>query len=61
MNTEKLINFLLLGLLIALVILFEFFPKAYREGVLDTQKEAFEKGYTIKEINKDDKVIYKWK
>lgn len=38
-------------------------PKAtqlYREGVNDTHKEAFENGLMIKEVTKDDTVIYRW-
>lgn len=32
----------------------------YRDGVKDTHKEAFEMGLMKKEIDKDDKVIYRW-
>lgn len=47
--------------ILALVI--SFFPKntiAYRQAVKDIHKEAFENGLMIKEINKDDQVIYRW-
>ena len=33
----------------------------YKKGVLDTHKEAYENGHMVKEITKDDKVIYRWK
>jgi hypothetical protein len=32
----------------------------YDKGVKDTHKEAFEMGLMKKEIDKDDKVIYRW-
>ena len=32
----------------------------YLKGVKDTHKEAFEMGLMKKEIDKDDKVIYRW-
>ena len=32
----------------------------YDLGVSDTYKEAFAQGLMIKEIDKDDKVIYRW-
>jgi hypothetical protein len=35
--------------------------KMYKDGVKDTQKVAFEKGYMEKIIGKDDNVIYVWK
>jgi hypothetical protein len=33
----------------------------YSDAVLDTHKEAYENGHMVKEITKDDKVIYRWK
>ena len=45
-------------------ITFSCFPKytiAYKEAVKDTYKEAYSKGFMVKEITDDDKVIYKWK
>lgn len=33
----------------------------YFNGVKATHKEAFERGFMVKEITKDDEVIYKWK
>lgn len=33
----------------------------YRAGVSDTHKEAFQRGFMVKEVTNDDKVIYKWK
>ena len=50
--------------LVALISICTLNPKItsnYREGVHDTHIEAFNRGYMIKEIIKDDKVIYKWK
>jgi hypothetical protein len=35
--------------------------KFYNSGVSDTHKEAFEHGLMVKEITKDDKVIYRWR
>lgn len=40
-----------------------FFPKytsMYELGVKDSQKEAYERGFMVKEITKDDKVVYRW-
>jgi len=44
-------------------ILLKIFPhtKHYYQGIEDTHKEAFEHGLMVKEIDKDDKVIYRWK
>lgn len=33
----------------------------YSNGIKDTHKEAYENGHMVKEISKDDKVIYRWK
>lgn len=33
----------------------------YHDGIRDTHKEAYENGHMVKEITKDDKVIYRWK
>lgn len=33
----------------------------YRMGIINTYKEAFDRGLMIKEVTKDDRVIYKWK
>jgi len=32
----------------------------YDRGVKDTHKEAYEHGLMVKEITKDDEVIYRW-
>jgi hypothetical protein len=32
----------------------------YEQGVKDTHKEAYEHGLMVKEIGKDDEVIYRW-
>ncbi len=46
-----------------IMLLFTIFPKTkhYHQGILETHKEAYSKGFMVKEIDKDDKVIYKWK
>lgn len=33
----------------------------HKMGVINTYKEAFDRGLMIKEVTKDDRVIYKWK
>lgn len=45
-----------------MVIALKVFPKTkhYYDGVRDTHKEAFSKGLMTKEIDKNDKVIYRW-
>lgn len=50
------------GILIVVlyVIMFPKWSCAYNEGVRDTHKEAFANGLMAKEIDKDDKVIYRW-
>lgn len=60
---EKFVGACLIIFVIVTIILFGFSPKytlAYKLGVSDTHKEAFSKGLMAKEIDKDDKVIYKW-
>jgi hypothetical protein len=32
----------------------------YEQGVKDAHKEAYEHGLMVKEISKDDQVIYRW-
>ena len=32
----------------------------YHDGIRATQKEAFENGLMVKEVDKDDKIIYRW-
>ena len=32
----------------------------YHDGVRATHKEAFENGLMVKEVDKDDQVIYRW-
>lgn len=49
-----------IALLIAVLRSFPSISYPYREGVKDTHKEAFEMGLMKKEIDKDDKVIYRW-
>jgi hypothetical protein len=34
--------------------------RTYEQGVKDTHKEAHSHGLMTKEIDKDDKVIYRW-
>jgi hypothetical protein len=48
------------GLMIQKVSINEGFEQGKQRGIADTHKEAFEHGLMIKEITKDDKVIYKW-
>ncbi len=36
------------------------FSEGFERGVSNTHKEAFEYGLMVKEITKDDKVIYRW-
>lgn len=52
------------GGMLSMGILFNIFSeqnKFYIQGVKDTHKEAFENGLMVKEITKDDKVIYRWR
>lgn len=54
------------GIVIGMAILAisqEAWPKVFRiynDGVRAAQKEAFEHGLMTKEVDKDDKVIYRW-
>jgi hypothetical protein len=44
-------------------LLLGFYPQLsypYNEGVRDAHKDAFANGLMTKEIDKDDKVIYRW-
>jgi hypothetical protein len=46
---------------LALILLgFSQHTAMYKDGVRDTQKEAFDNGLIVKEITKDDQVIYRW-
>jgi hypothetical protein len=36
------------------------FEQGKQQGIADTHKEAFKHGLMVKEITKDDKVIYRW-
>lgn len=48
----------------ALALIMSTWPSAfviYNDGVRATHKEAYENGHMVKEISKDDKVIYRWK
>lgn len=47
-------------LLIGILSLYPSISYPYDKGVKDTHKEAFEMGLMKKEIDKDDKVIYRW-
>ena len=50
-------------ILIALGFWLTFFPNhtsMYEMGIRDAHKEAFEMGLMTKEIDKDDKVIYRY-
>jgi hypothetical protein len=47
----------------ALALIMSTWPTAfniYHDGVRATQKEAFDNGLMVKEIGKDDAVIYHW-
>jgi len=33
----------------------------YQDGVRATRQDAYEHGFMTKEVNKEDKVVYKWK
>jgi len=48
--------------IIAFFILIFFLPQepTYEQGVQDTHKEAYKHGLMVKEISKDDAVIYRW-
>jgi len=53
----------LFAIIIALTVLVGFFPKwslSYKEGVIDTKREAFKHGFMTKEVNEKDEVIYRW-
>ncbi len=46
-----------------LALLLSFYPQwsyPYNEGVRDAHKDAYANGLMTKEIDKDDKVIYRW-
>jgi hypothetical protein len=64
MNTDKVVAISLAFLMVFLGLVFILFPEEtvwYHRGVKDTYKEAYEKGFMVKEITKDDQVIYRWK
>jgi hypothetical protein len=48
--------------IIAFISLIFFLPQGptYEQGVQDTHKEAYKHGLMVKEISKDDAVIYRW-
>lgn len=53
----------LIGIVAFLLVMFGCFPEkttAYDLGRDSMKKEAFTKGFMKKEIDKDDKVVYKW-
>lgn len=64
---EETTRLFLLGLAIGMVtmaFIMMSIPKhtrVYKECRLEMLKEAYAKGYAIREIDKEDKVIYKWK
>jgi hypothetical protein len=49
----------ILGLVAASALAPEF-TLAYKQGVLDTKREAFNHGFMTKEIDNKDNVIYRW-
>ena len=46
--------------IVAIVASFTSNERTYEQGVKDTHKEAHSHGLMTKEIDKDDKVIYRW-
>lgn len=61
--TQAFITGILLGLILAVGICSVNGGKHtrnYLEGVKSVQKEAFEHGLMIKEVDKNDRVIYRW-
>jgi hypothetical protein len=46
--------------IVVTVASFTYNPRTYEQGVKDTHKEAHSHGLMTKEIDKDDKVIYRW-
>lgn len=66
MNSNTTNEWIMVGLFAIIIfmgVMVGFFPKGtlpYKEGVKATHKEAFEHGLMVKEIDKDDKVIYRW-
>jgi len=60
---DKFVTLCLTIAFLVIVVAYGFFPKrtgVYRLGVEDTHKEAFENGLMVKEIDKNDKVVYRW-
>jgi hypothetical protein len=59
---EGLFSGMLVGIFATVVIVVSFasVERTYEQGVKDTLKEACSHGLMTKEIDKDDKVIYRW-
>jgi hypothetical protein len=60
-NMWSFIGILFLGIVLFLIGAFPEHTAMYDKGRKDTYKVAYEKGFMVKEITKDDTVIYKWK
>ena len=48
------------GVLALIISTWPTYFRSYHDGVRATQKEAFENGLMVKEVDKDDQVIYRW-
>jgi hypothetical protein len=59
-KTDTFLLGILLGTLLVVLIFCFTNNGAYEQGVYNTHKEAYEHGLMVKEISKDDKVIYRW-
>jgi hypothetical protein len=49
-----------LGMVLLTTIVYCTSNGTYEQGVQDTHKEAYKHGLMVKEISKDDAVIYRW-
>ena len=52
--------FLVLFIMVFALVLKPEWTLAYKQGVRDTKREAFEQGFMVKEVDKEDNVIYRW-
>lgn len=64
-NMKDLVIFQAIALLcvLALIVTSAFVPEftlTYKQGVLDTKREAFKHGFMTKEVDDKDNVIYRW-
>ncbi len=49
-----------LGVVLLTIVVYFTNNATYEQGVKDVHKEAYEHGLMVKEISKDDQVIYRW-